>query len=80
MIRRSGFGSQLRPTANARSGLVYVFHRAEKKLGGSCGSYSSTASALEQCYSNYTCFSEVQNMLIPPYITKLAYLKSIIFF
>ena len=34
MMRRSGFGSQLRPTANARSGLLYVFHRAEKKLGG----------------------------------------------
>ena len=33
MMRRSGFGSQLGPTANARSGLVYVFHRAEKKLG-----------------------------------------------
>ena len=47
MIRRSGFGSQLRPTANARAGLVYVFHRAEKKLGGSFGSYSSTASALD---------------------------------
>ena len=46
MMRRSGFGSQLRPTANARSGLVYVFHRAEK-LGGSFGSYSSTASALD---------------------------------
>ena len=47
MIRRSGFGSQLRPTANARSGLVYVFHRAEKKLWGSFGSYSSTASSLD---------------------------------
>ena len=23
MMRRSGFGSQLRPTSNARSGLVY---------------------------------------------------------
>ena len=34
-MRRSGFGSQLRPTANAsRSGLVYGFRRAEK-LGGS---------------------------------------------
>ena len=49
MMRRSGFGSQLRPTANARSGLVYVFHRAEKELGGSFGSYSSTASALCLC-------------------------------
>ena len=29
---RSGFGSQLRPMANARSGLVCVFHRAEKKI------------------------------------------------
>ena len=47
MMRRSGFGSQLRPTANARSGLVCVFHRAEKTLGGSFGSYSSTASALD---------------------------------
>ena len=46
MTRRSDFGSQLRSTANARSGLVYVFHRAEKKLGGSFGSYSSAASAL----------------------------------
>ena len=34
MTRCSGFGSKLRPTANARSGLVYMFHRAEKKLGG----------------------------------------------
>ena len=48
MTRRSGFGSQLRPTANAaRSGLVDVFQRTEKKLGGSFGSYSSTASALD---------------------------------
>ena len=47
MTRRSDFGSQLRPTANAKSGLVYVFHRAEKKLGGHFGSYSSTASALD---------------------------------
>ena len=47
MMRPSGFGSQLRPTANARSVLVYVFHRAEKKIGGSFGSYSSTASALD---------------------------------
>ena len=47
MARRSGFGSQLRLTANVRSGLVYVFHRAEKKLGGSFGSYSSTDSALD---------------------------------
>ena len=37
MMRRSGFGSQLRSTTNAKSGLVYVFHRAEK-LGGSFGS------------------------------------------
>ena len=43
-MRRSGFGSQLRPTANARSRLVYVFHRAEKKLRGSFGSYSSNDS------------------------------------
>ena len=34
MMRRSGFGSQLRPTANVRSMVVYVSHRAEKKLGG----------------------------------------------
>ena len=47
MMRRSGFGWQLWPTANARSGLVYVLHRAEKKLGGFFGSYSSTASALD---------------------------------
>ena len=47
MVRPSGFGSQLRPTANARSGLVYLFHRAEKKIGGSFGSYSGTASALD---------------------------------
>ena len=47
LMRRSGFGSQLLPTAKARSGLVYVFHRAEKKLGGSFGSYSSIASALD---------------------------------
>ena len=47
MMRRSGFGSQLRPMTNARSGFVYVFHRAEKKLGGSFGSYSSTALALD---------------------------------
>ena len=33
MMRRSGFGSQLLPTANARSGLVDVFRRVEKKLG-----------------------------------------------
>ena len=46
-MRRSGFGSQLRPTANAKSGLMYVFHRAEKKLGSSFGSDSSTASALD---------------------------------
>ena len=37
MTRRSGFGSQLRPTVNARSGLVYVFHRVEKKLGAPLG-------------------------------------------
>ena len=47
MMRRSGFGWKLRPTANARSGLVYMFHRAEKKLGGSFGPFSSTASALD---------------------------------
>ena len=47
MTRRSGFGSQQRPTANARSGLVYVFHCAEKKLGCSFGSYSSTALVLD---------------------------------
>ena len=47
MMHLSAFGSQLRPTANARSGLVYVFHRAEKKIGGSFESYSSTASALD---------------------------------
>ena len=47
MIRLSGVGSQQRPTANARSGLVYVFHRAEKKPGRSFGSYSSTASVLD---------------------------------
>ena len=47
MMRRSGFGSQLRPTANARSVVVYVSHRAEKKPGVSFGSYSSTASALD---------------------------------
>ena len=45
--RLSGFGSLLRHTAKARSGLVEVFQRAEKKLGGSMGSYSSRASVLE---------------------------------
>ena len=34
-------------TPKARSGLVEVFQRTEKKLGGSLGSYSSRASVLE---------------------------------
>ena len=44
MMSRYGFVSQLRPTANARSGLVYALRRAEK-LGGFFGLYCSTASA-----------------------------------
>ena len=50
MMRRSSFWSQIRPMVNARSGFVYVFHRAEKKLGaplGYFGPYGSTASALD---------------------------------
>ena len=37
MTRRSGFGSQRQHTANARSGLVYVVHPAEKKVGAPMG-------------------------------------------
>ena len=33
MVPRSGFGSQLRPTVNARFVLMYAFHRVEKKCG-----------------------------------------------
>ena len=47
MMRRSGFGSQLRPTVNVRSELGYVFHRSEKKLDRSFGSYIHDASAFE---------------------------------
>ena len=55
MMRRSGFMSQLRPTANARSWLVYVFHRAEKKLRHWMPSRSASHRPLYSVYNPSLC-------------------------
>ena len=59
MTRLSGIGSLLRQMENARSRFVWVFQPAEKKLGGSFGSKSSTASEFNTHLTNFSHFCVV---------------------